>query len=80
MGNAALWLIYHFLQHPAYNPNQIENDIALLELGTPANTTVSEVGIITKLATDNVDEKILAPYRKCYIIGWGYETDDNGRF
>ena len=76
-------VLYFFLsinfQHPEYDAGLIENDIALLELSSSADTSVSEVGKVPRLATSGVDAKILDPDTSCYITGWGYETDNNGK-
>ena len=45
----------------------------------PADTSVPEIRAMKQLSRKFVDEQ-LGPDTPCKIIGWGYETDDDGRF
>ena len=76
--NCSLRFFWHF-QHPDYDASTLESDIALLELSSNADNSGSEVAKIARLADAATDVSILDPSTKCYITGWGYETDDNGK-
>lgn len=57
----------------------MDNDIAILRLNPKANTSNSNIGKIPRLSNTTVDTQIRQDASvKCFVTGWGYETDDKG--
>ncbi len=61
------------IAHPDYDPNELDNDLALIRLSTPVtNTPIALYGTIT--GTSELD------YLRATVIGWGAKSSDGWNF
>ena len=63
-------------EHPQYNPNTIDNDIALLKLNNPVAEFNDYVRPVCMATTSNEFNE----YSDCHVVGWGALSQGGSKF
>lgn len=69
--NAAVYEISDYILHPEYDGENVENDIALLRLAYPIDTSNIASKVIRILTPEEEQQGLIAPGVMATITGWG---------